>query len=141
MEIASANLRLRVEEAKKDPEWHAKVKLAKSAEEYIKLCREKRIELSEEDKKALAAFYAEKIGDKLSDSELDQAVGGWFPILNDCRERWDDSICNRPSPITGDRCCPHLELSQTTQEVRGRWYRVFSCRKGYFSEVLGNRCG
>lgn len=79
---------------------------------------------------------AKKDVKELSDSELDQAAGGWFPILDRCIQGWEPSICTYVSPIT-NRYCPNLEAIRA-EEIQKQWYKVYRCKKGYFSEEIAH---
>ncbi|WHH60801.1 hypothetical protein [Petroclostridium sp. X23] len=131
MERPLEDIRFLIKEAAKDEEWFEKLKTAKSTEEYIMLLSKKEIELPKEYKDELSKISIENKEIPLSDEELDQTVGGYFPIFDECRESWNYGICVIGRWLNGR--CIHCESDFGV--YKGYVYEFFSCNKGYFSNM------
>jgi len=138
MEKESMNI-MRLEEARKDTEWVEKVKHVKTVEEYIKLFEEKGIEIPLEEREKIATFMTKNKIRELSDEEMDQAVGGWFPFLDQCVQMFTDR-CTRTGIFGTSGECPNFRSGVGYErDNRGYEWELGSCQKGYFQMVRINR--
>ncbi|WHH60800.1 hypothetical protein [Petroclostridium sp. X23] len=128
----SKDMRLRIVEAEKDSQWLNRVKNAKTAEEYTKLLEEKGIFLPEEYKQELSSIKFHSEIETLNDTELEQVVGGYFPIFDECLQRYDKRICTIGISIFLPGGCVNCRYVGNETEKDGTEWELYSCLKGYF---------
>lgn len=100
-------LKWRMDEAGKDREWAEKVRGAGSWETYVKLLKEKGIELPAEVKDVFDADSKNKTG-KLEDNDLEKVTGGWTNVFN-CPREYNLALCDWTF-------CPHIKTRLNTPD-------------------------
>jgi len=114
-------LKRRMDEAGKDKEWAEKVRSAGSWETYVKLLKEKGIELPAEAKDAFDANSINKTG-KLEDNDLEKVTGGWINVFN-CPKDYNLALCELTF-------CPHRNTNHNTPDED---HYDFYCDLGYWT--------
>ena len=91
------------EEAQKDMEWIKKIRMAKTADELVRLYEEKGIVLKEE-----ISVYPLNQTRQLEDEELDEVAGGGF--FGECPREYNVMLCIASF-------CPHVQTLRNTPKI------------------------